>query len=203
MQIVDRFDHDKLIVSERDNGIYDALNKGLRRATGDIIGCLHSDDLYPTADVLELVVRAFESSDANIVYGDLSYVSRDKTKVFRRWTSRPMTPKLLRRGWMPPHPAMYVSREIAERVGEYRTDLSIAADYDFIIRCFQHPQARPTYISRTLSHMRVGGASNRSIRNILQKSREDVRVMKDNGVTWLPAILMKNITKLPQLFRAR
>lgn len=191
-------------VSEADKGIYDGLNKGIGLATGDVVGFLHSDDLFEDAFVVEKIAEAFQKSKADSVYGDLTYVSKEDTsKVVRFWKSGVCTLAKLKRGWMPPHPTFYVRREVYEKYGVFDTSFQIAADYDSILRFLGRESIMTHYIPEVLVKMRVGGASNKSFKNLLQKSREDVRAMKKNGVGHLGTLFAKNASKLPQFFKKR
>jgi glycosyltransferase involved in cell wall biosynthesis len=191
----DRMD---FFVSERDNGIYDALNKGIGKATGDVVGFLHSDDLMADESVLRRVDEAFADPEVDAVYGDLVYVRRnDPADVVRRWKAGPFNVNQLQWGWMPPHPTFYVRRELYERLGRFDVTYRIAADYDCMLR-FLLSGIRVAYIPELLVKMRVGGASNRSLSNLLAKSREDYDVISRHGM-WPPSTLLaKNIRKLPQ-----
>ncbi|MFZ4481587.1 MAG: glycosyltransferase family 2 protein [Rhodoferax sp.] len=190
-----------LWVSEPDNGIYDALNKGLARATGDVIGLMHSDDFFADAQVLARVAAAFADPDVDAVYGDLDYVaSDDTTRIIRRWRSGEYSPARLARGWMPPHPTLYLRRSVIERWGGYDTRYQIAADYDAILRYFGQGKIRAAYIPHVLVKMRVGGESNRSLARIWLKSREDYTALRRNGVGGFGALIWKNVGKLGQFF---
>lgn len=193
-------------VSERDAGIYDALNKGVSRATGDVVGFLHADDLFASPEVLTRVASAFEDPTVDAVFGDLEYVRQDDPSVVvRYWHAGNFEMRSLRRGWMPPHPTFYVRRAIYERLGGFDTTYRIAADYDCMLR-FLKSGIRVTYIPHLQVKMRVGGASNRSLGNILRKTQEDIRAYRGNGgsvVATLVAICSKNLRKVPQfLLRA-
>lgn len=191
------------LVSERDDGIYDALNKGMARATGDVIGLMHSDDFFASDTVLELVAQAFEGRDVDAVYGDLDYVSAaDPDRVIRHWASGEFTRSKLKRGWMPPHPALYIRREVVDRWGGYDTDYQIAADYDAILRWFGQGRIKACYVPRVFVKMRVGGESNRSFERVARKSREDYRALRANKIGGFGALAWKNLSKLGQ-FRAR
>jgi len=186
-------------VSEPDNGIYDALNKGIALATGDVIGFLHSDDLYQHDKVIEMVAAVFKKYQVDSVYGDLNYVSKDDTdKVIRYWESGQFSLKKLRRGWMPPHPTFFVKRAVYEKAGSFDTGFKIAADYDIILRFLGKYQISTHYIPHVLIKMRVGGVSNNSLKNVLQKSKDDLRAMKKNGIGHVGSLFMKNVSKLPQ-----
>lgn len=190
------------VISEPDRGIYDALNKGIRHATGDVVGLMHSDDFFAHDRVLEKVAFAFASTGADAVYGDLDYVAAQETsRVIRRWQSGEFAPHLLARGWMPPHPTLFVRREEMMRLGLYNTDYRIAADYEAILRWFGKGGLQIAYIPEVLVKMRVGGESNRSMGRMLRKSREDYRALRTNGVGGVQALAWKNLSKLPQFLK--
>lgn len=191
-----------VLVSESDRGIYDALNKGLRLASGEVVGFLHSDDLYADEHVLTRLTEAFSDPGVEAVYSDLVYVRKDAPdRVVRYWKSGVFTLRKLRRGWMPPHPTLYVRREWYEHIGGFDTSYRIAADYDFMLRMLMRDEIRVAYIPEVLVKMRIGGASNRSLSNMLLKSSEDYRALRNNRVGGLPALLWKNISKLPQFLK--
>ncbi len=192
----DRLD---VLVSEPDRGIYDALNKGIQRASGEVVGFLHSDDLFAGAGVLSRVAAAFADPEVGAVYGDLVYVRKDNPdQVVRYWRAGVFSRRRLRWGWMPPHPTLYVRRHVYEQHGLFDTSFRIAADYDFILRTLGQAGVGVRYIPEVLVKMRVGGASNRSLRNILRKSSEDLRALRRNGVGGVGALMWKNLSKLPQ-----
>ncbi len=190
-----------VLLSERDSGIYDALNKGLALATGDVIGLMHSDDVYADGNVLRDVAAAFADPDVDAVYGDLDYVSQsDTSRVVRRWRSGEYSPALLAQGWMPPHPTLYLRRQVIERWGGYDAGFRIAADYDAILRYFGKGKIRPAYLPRVLVKMRVGGESNRSVGRIFRKSREDYAALRRNDVGGVLTLALKNLSKVGQFF---
>jgi glycosyltransferase len=186
-----------LAQSEKDNGIYDALNKAVSRANGDWIGLLHSDDLYPHPDVLSHVMNLCESYNA--VYGDLQYVqSVDTSKVLRNWKSGGFSKAKLVRGWMPPHPTLFLKKKLYDLVGEFDTQFNIAADYDFVLRVLSRPELRIIYLPEVLMLMRQGGASSK-VTNLLQKSYQDFLVLQKNKFKNPTVTLIFKITrKLPQ-----
>lgn len=187
------------LVSEPDTGIYDALNKGIARATGDVIGLVHSDDYLADEQVLSRVARVFADSSVEAAYGDLDYVSNDSTgRVIRHWSPGAFRPAKLKRGWMPPHPTLYLRRSVFDRIGIYDDSYGIAADYDFILRYFGQTTAVPAYIPHVLVKMRVGGVSNQNLARVWEKMTEDYRALKHNGVGGLGTLAAKNISKLPQ-----
>lgn len=192
--------HDRLhLESGPDAGIYDALNKGCARATGDIVGVVHSDDWLADERVLAWVAAAF-AEGADVVYGDLDYVSaRDPSRVIRAWKTGAFNLARLKWGWMPPHPALFVRRELLAELGFYNTTYRIAADYDLVLRLFSRTSLRAAYIPRVLVKMRTGGASNGSLRQVLRKSAEDYRALRANRIGGAATLLAKNLRKVGQL----
>ncbi|WP_421716488.1 glycosyltransferase family 2 protein [Arcobacter arenosus] len=189
-------------VSEKDKGIYDGLNKGVELATGDIIGFLHSDDIYADEHIISEVVGQFKNTNTDSIYGDLVYVDKvDTSKIFRYWKSGNYSFKKLCNGWMPPHPTFFVKKEFYDRYGKFDLDFGIAADYDFMLRMLGKYKITTSYLPKVLYKMRVGGASNRSIKNIIQKSREDIKALKNNGIGGVYTIVMKNLSKIPQFLK--
>lgn len=189
------------IVSEPDSGIYDAINKGIARATGDVIGLLHSDDVFGSNEVLAKVCQALSDSSVQGVYGDLEYVSTsDLSRVIRHWRSEAYDREKLSKGWMPPHPTLFLRREVFDRWGAYDTNYEIAADYDAILRWLGRGGVLLAYIPEVLVKMRVGGESNRSLSRILRKSREDYRALRSNNVGGLGTLALKNLSKIGQFF---
>ena len=194
----------RIIVSERDAGIYDALNRACGRCTGDVIGVLHSDDFYPSEDVLETVAARFIDDDVDAVYGDLEYVeSSNPERVIRCWKSGDYRPARLKWGWMPPHPALFIRRQVFEKFGGYDDKLSIAADYDAMLRWIVQGNLRIGYIPHVLMRMRLGGASNGAVHRLVRKSREDLIAMRRHRVGGLPTLICKNLRKLPQFWTRR
>lgn len=200
MELLERYgDPRRKVVSARDDGIYDALNKALERCSGDVIGLLHSDDFYADNLVLDRVAAAFLGTKADSVHGDLDYVSaQDTGKIIRHWKSGDYRPERLRRGWMPPHPALFLKREVIEQFGGYDTSFRISADYDSILRYFVKGRMTSAYVPEVLVKMRVGGESNRSLERIIRKSTEDLRAIRKNNVGGLSVLACKNIRKIPQ-----
>lgn len=201
------FQPDRLL-SEPDNGIYDALNKGIRMATGDVVGLLHADDFFASPGALNRVACALRNSGAEALYGDLQYVrpTDDGFAVVRDWKSGIYYRRNLKWGWMPPHPTLYLKREVYEGVklenGNYfNTDYTCAADYDFMMRLFAKHEVEPAYLKMVLVKMRLGGTSNKSLKNIIRKSREDWQVIRRNRIGHLHTLLWKNLGKLGQFFQ--
>jgi glycosyltransferase involved in cell wall biosynthesis len=189
-------------VSERDKGMYDALNKGILMATGDIIGLLHSDDLFHSSDTIAHIVNTFEGSNCDAVYGNLVYTQRDNPdKVIRYWRSKPFKQGMLWKGWMPPHPTLFVKKERYKNEGTFRTDFRIAADYDFMLRLFSYNDLVSSHLDEIVTRMRAGGASNRSLRNIWLKSKEDYIALRENHVGGFLTLFLKNMQKVFQFVR--
>ncbi len=189
-------------ISQVDEGIYDGLNKGIRQATGDVICFLHSDDFYLHNQVIAMVADYFQKNDCDGVYGDLMYVAQDDTdKVVRYWKSGKFEYENLKKGWMPPHPAFFIKREVYDKFGLFDTDFKIAADYNFMLKILSEDETKVCYLPNVLYVMRTGGASNKSLKNLLQKSVEDLKALKNNKIGSLVTLFLKNISKIPQFFR--
>lgn len=199
IDIVHRFPHVAQCVSEPDEGIYDAMNKGIALATGDLVGFLNADDMLASSEAVAAIVRAASAPDIGAVYGDLIYVRQDRTdQILRHWRSGRFTSAQLRFGWMPPHPTFYVRRSLLDTLSGFDTRLRIAADYDFMLRCLRLPGMQVGYVPEVLVKMRTGGASNRTLGAILRKSREDLDALRRSGVGGIGTLLCKNLRKLPQ-----
>tara|TARA_R110002049_G_scaffold261136_2_gene437246 strand:+ start:9330 stop:10082 length:753 start_codon:yes stop_codon:yes gene_type:complete len=190
-------------VSEPDKGIYDALNKGVSMATGDVIGFVHSDDFLSEPTIISQIMAEFNSKRVQGVYGDLHYIDKqNENKVIRTWKSCDFSPKLLQNGWMPPHPTLFLKKEVYQKHKGFNLDYKIAADYDFMLRVLQDPQLKFSYLPKVITKMRVGGASNRSLKNIIAKSREDYSAIKKNKLAYpIWVLCAKNISKIPQFFK--
>jgi glycosyltransferase involved in cell wall biosynthesis len=171
-----------IVISEPDNGIYHAMNKGIALATGDVIGFINADDFYPTPEVLALVASAFENSGADCCYGDLCYVPQDDvSKTVRYWRSAPFSPGLFDRGWCPPHPTFFVRREVCVRLGGFDLSFNIAADFELMMRYLEAAQITSRYIPKVLVKMRLGGTTNRSLINIFKQNIEIRRALSNIG----------------------
>jgi glycosyltransferase len=163
---------------------------------------MHSDDFYADDRALERIVEAFANPEVDGVYGDLQYVAGEMPNgVVRYWRSGEYSRSKLGRGWMPPHPTLYLRREIFDNWGLYDTSYQIAADYDAMLRYLVKGQVKLAYIPEVLVKMRVGGESNRSLGRVLLKSREDLQAIRQNGVGGLGTLACKNLSKLPQFFK--
>jgi len=191
---------DKLkLISEPDQGIYDAMNKGIAAASGEFVGFLNGDDVFAHASSVSDLVAAVRSADTDAVYADLVYVrAEDTNAVVRLWRSGKFSASRLRFGWMPPHPTFYVRRELLQQIGGFDASMRIAADYDLMLRVLSRPGIRVAYVGSVLVKMRLGGASNQTLKGILRKSREDLRALRRSRVGGWPALICKNLRKLPQ-----
>ncbi|MDB9775831.1 glycosyltransferase [Vicingaceae bacterium] len=172
------------VVSEKDKGMYDAINKGIRMASGDIIGVLNSDDYYTDGLVIEDVMSKFNEANADALYADLNYVDQiDTNNVVRYWKSGDYKPNSFLSGWMPPHPTFFIRKEWYLKYGEYSLELVSAADYELMLRMVLKHGARLAYLPRVIVNMRVGGMSNSSLRNRLRANKEDRKAWEMNGLT--------------------
>lgn len=187
-------------ISEKDSGIYDAMNKGIGIASGDVIGILNADDVYSNADVLSDVMSKFEDSTTQGVYGDLKYVQKnDLTKVIRFWKSGEYREGKFLQGWMPPHPTFYVRKSIYDKFGCYRTDMPSASDYEFMLRVIHVNKISLKYLPKVLVLMRDGGVSNRSLQNRIDANKDDRRAWDVNGVSpKFYTLYLKPLSKLIQ-----
>jgi len=172
------------IISEPDAGIYDAMNKGFRLASGEIIGFLNADDMFADDRVLSRVSAAFEDPDIEACFGDLFYVTENNRSVVRYWKSRPFEPGYFARGWSPAHPTFYIRRSALERLGGFDLSYRLAADTEFMMRYLEKGGVRVAYIPQVQVRMRVGGATNRSLRTIFRQNQEILRALKQNAVPY-------------------
>lgn len=188
------------LISEPDQGLYDAMNKGIRAATGDVVAILNADDVYASLDILARVAAAFRETDAEAIYGNLNYVTaEDITQVKRHWRAGDFQPGAFRRGWMPPHPALFVRRSCYERWGMFSLALRSAADYELMLRFIHRHGMSLAYLPETLVLMRDGGVSNASLKHRIRAHREDWKAWRMNGFhPSLFTLLAKPLRKLPQ-----
>ncbi len=188
------------VVSEPDEGIYAAMNKGLAMATGDIVGTLNSDDVYVDENVLGMVAGVFQEDAVDVCYGDIFYVEKgDLNRIVRHWKSEPFRPGLFEQGWMPPHPAFFIRRRVLGRVGPFEAGYRFAADFDFMLRALHVQQLRSTYLPRELVKMRTGGETNSSVLKVLKGNIEAYKSCRKYGLGVSPLFIVKKILrKLPQ-----
>lgn len=170
-------------VSEKDQGIYDAMNKGIKMASGDVVGILNSDDYFTSDDILQTVDNAFKSHEIDAIYGDIRFIrDGNPQKCVRYYSSRMFRPFWLRFGFMPAHPSFYCKREVFEKAGLYSLDYKIGADYEMMVRLFKKYRIMSQYINKDFVTMRTGGASNNNVRSRLTLIEEDVKACRVNGI---------------------
>lgn len=195
-------DNINVIVSEPDEGIYDAMNKGLALATGDIIGFLNADDFYAHTNVIQQVASRFMETGCEVLYADLDYVARaDKHKIVRKWRSGNYQPNKFKHGWMPPHPTFFAKKELYQKFGGYKQELNSSADYELMLRFCYVNKAQTAYLPDVLVKMRLGGQSNRSFKNRILANLQDRKAWEINGLTpaWY-TFLLKPLSKIKQYF---
>jgi glycosyltransferase involved in cell wall biosynthesis len=187
LEILTEFELNYNVLSEPDNGIYDAMNKGIKLAKGDIIGILNSDDFYATNDTLERIVKVFEETNCECLFGNLDFVSADNIdKVVRHWKSSPFVLGSFSKGWHPPHPTFFVLKEIYQKFGLFDTDLNISADFELMLRFLEVHKISNYYLDKTIVKMRYGGESTKSLKNIIKGNKNIIKAFEKNGVQVSP-----------------
>lgn len=202
-EIVRSFDSDRIrLTSEPDEGIYDAINKGIQRATGEVIGLLHSNDQLAAPDILTRIGRAFQDPALDAVYADVAFFHADQPgKIVRRYRSSRFRPDRLAWGWMPAHTSLYLRRRVFERFGYYKTDYHIGGDFEFVARIFHETDLAARYFPEIWVHMEHGGASTAGLKAKITLNREVLRACKSNGIsTNYAKILSKYPMKVLELF---
>ena len=172
-----------IVVSEEDNGIYDAMNKGIKLTTGDIIGILNSDDIYPSDEIILNVVSKFQKTKCDVLYGNINFRSK-KGEIIRTWNSSSYQKGSFSDGWHPPHPSLFVKKSVYDSCGLFDTDLKIAADFEFMLKVFEKNDFKISYLNETLVSMLVGGKSN-TLRGIISGQKEIKMAFKKNNI-YLP-----------------
>jgi len=205
LRVIEKY-KDKIakFISEKDQGIFDGMNKGIKLANGDIVGILNSDDLYASDDIIEKVVKTFKTENCDCLWGDLVYVKRkDTNKITRYWKSSEYKKGKFRNGWMPSHPTFFVKREIYEKYGNFRLDLPIAADYEIMLRFLEKYKIKSCYLPTIMVKMREGGHSNwKDIFIVVKGNIECYRSWKANGLKINPLrIFLKPLSKISQYFK--
>ena len=187
-------------ISEKDGGMYDAINKGIKLATGNIIGILNSDDFFASATAVSKIVRCFEENNVDSVYGDLVYVHEEDTaNIYRYWKGSAYNRQAFHWGWMPAHPTFYVRRELVEQLGGYETHFYSAADFEFMTRYLYKHRISAAYLPELIVKMRKGGMSNCGWQRRLRANRRDYLALKRNNVPFpFLASVVKPLRKLPQ-----
>jgi glycosyltransferase involved in cell wall biosynthesis len=202
LKIASGFPHISKVISGKDKGIYDAMNKGLGIATGDVVGILNSDDIYTDDGILSLIAAAFADPAVRTSYADLQYVHPgDLDKIIRTWRTGSFKKRSFYYGWMPPHPTFFVRKEVYDQVGIFDISLRSAADYELMLRILLRHGIPALYIPRVIVKMRAGGVSNASLKNRVRANKEDRLAWKINGLEpYFFTLLMKPLRKLPQYF---
>lgn len=202
LSIVDKFkDSITTIISEPDKGIYDAMNKGVQNATGDIVGILNSDDIYADNKVVSRIVEAIGNKDS--IYADLVYVDRDNTdKVTRYWKSGKYRMGIFKKGWMPPHPTFFIKKSCYDQYGIYNLQLKSAADYELMLRMLHKHNISVAYLPEVITKMRIGGQSNATLLNRLKANKEDKLAWIINDLKPGPlTLIIKPVRKISQFFK--
>jgi len=187
-------------ISEPDDGIYDAMNKGIKHATGDLIGILNSDDYYKDNHVLERIVQLFQKHNTDSIYADIDYVDPNRNdKIIRKWKSGPYKPNSFKKGWHPAHPGFFVKNKIFGELGDYDLSYKVAADFELMLRFLEKHHITSYYFPKSIVCMRLGGASNKNLRNIITGNKECIRAFKKNDLK--ASILYPIFRLLPKLFQ--
>lgn len=202
-EIIEKYIHDiDCYISEPDEGVYDAMNKGINNATGDIIGFLNSDDIFIDSYVLSMIANIFAENPIDSLYANLYYVdSIDTNKIIRKWRSSSFVQGAFRKGWHPPHPTFYVRRKIYEKYGNFDKLLDISADFELMLRFLEKHQISTYFLDEYIVKMRLGGESNKSISNILKGNKNTIKAFRKNGISVSPFYPIYRLApKLKQFF---
>ena len=191
--------------SEPDRGIYDAMNKGLKTASGEVIGFLNSDDMFADREVLTSIAGVFEDPQVDVCFGDLVYVSHDNQRIVRYWKSRAFMPGDFAHGWCPAHPTFYVRRSAIDRLGGFDLLFKLAADADFMMRYLETAKLVSKYIPRVLVRMRVGGITNKNLMNVIRQNRDIFASLRKNGIQFsiISFLFFKVASRLGQYWRRK
>ncbi len=193
------------IISEKDNGLYDAINKGIKLSTGEIVGILNSDDFFPNNTIIQKVVDAFKKNSTDAVYGNIAFVKPENlSKIVRQYNSGKFTPTKFKYGYMPAHPSFYATKKCFEQYGYYHTDYKIAADYELLMRFIFTNKISTTYINENLVYMRTGGVSNQNLKSRYILNKEIIKACKANNVNTNMALLsLKYFNKINEFIKPR
>lgn len=184
-----------MIISEADNGIYDAINKGIRLSSGDVIGLMHSDDVYVSESVLSKVAKVFSDPLVDAVYGDVVFFRENEPeKHVRRYSSKRFSPAMLAWGLMPAHTSLFIRKRVFDRFGLYKTDYKIAADFEFVARIFSNGKLNAVYLPEVLVRMAIGGVSTGGLKNTLRLNQEVLRACRENKIR---TNMLKILSKYP------
>ena len=198
VSIIQSYPHVAKWISEKDKGLYDAINKGIQMATGDVIGILNSDDFFPGNHIVSLIARTFEENNVSAVYGDIAFVRPGRLeKIVRLYSSKKFTPRRFGYGYMPAHPSFYACKSCYEAMGLYKLDYKIAADYELLMRFIFRHGISYRYIPEILVYMRTGGVSNKNVLSRYTLNKEIIKACKENGVNTNMALLsLKYLNKV-------
>ena len=200
IDICKSYSHISKILSEPDKGVYDAFNKGIKLATGDVIGFLNADDTFYNENSIQDIVDAFSNNETDIVYGNLDYVN-EESKVIRNWISKPYEKGLVKKAWMPAHPSFYCKKEVYERLGGYNDSFKIAGDFELCLRFLEINQVPSFYLNKKLVKMLVGGISNSGLKSKLIIFKEELRAFKINNISVNPlSFFFYKLKKVKQFF---
>jgi glycosyltransferase involved in cell wall biosynthesis len=201
IKIINKYqDKISVFISEPDNGIYDAMNKGISLADGDIIGTLNADDYLADDDILNDVANSFAQQNVHILYGDLDFIDPNE-KVVRKWRSGGYRSGMFNWGWMPPHPTFYCKKELFEKLGGYKLDYGSAADYELMLRFIHAYKANVFYLNKVLIKMFIGGVSNKSLNNRVKALLYDLKAMRNNDILFpFITVIFKPLRKIMQFF---
>jgi glycosyltransferase len=201
LAIIEKYNHAiSKFVSEKDKGIYDALNKGIAMASGDIIGILHSDDFFTDDNVITKIVQQFTHQQCDALYADLYYVSKDNTnKIIRKWKSGELKANSFLYGWMPPHPTFFVKKDIYNKYGAFDLNFKTSADYELMLRLLYRYKVKAAYLPEYIIKMRMGGQSNVTTKNRIIANIEDRKAWEVNGVKpYFFTLFLKPMRKITQ-----
>lgn len=188
-------------ISEKDKGLYDAMNKGIKMATGDVIGLLNSDDVYASNDVLKIINDNLCEDNYDGIHANLIYVSEDLKEPKRKWVSKEGK---IKDGWMPAHPTLYLKKSVYEKKGLYNLDFKIVSDFDFIVRICDDPKIKLKYVPEYLIYMRLGGVSSAGIKGYIKNIKEANKVLKHNNFKFSEIVILKRIFKtINQMVKAK
>ncbi len=197
------------IFQQKSKGIYGALNEGMKISNGSIIGILHSDDQLIDEEIIEIIAKKFLENNLDILFSNIFYTKKNNTnKIVRKWTSNlnegiqknDELIKKINNGWMPPHTTLFFKKNLLEKIGYYDESFEISSDYDFIFRLFKQNGLKIFFLNKFSVKMRSGGISNKNLKNIFIKMREDVKIMKKFKLNAFKTILIKNLSKIKQFF---
>lgn len=190
-------------ISEKDTGIYDAMNKGIKIATGDIIGILNSDDYFTSDNILEIIHTTFEKNQSiDAIYGDIHYINNNPNQIIRYYSSKIFKPQLMRLGFMPAHPSFYVKKQVYTQWGVYKTNYKIAADFEFLLRVILKGKIQTLYLPIDMVTMKIGGVSTNNIKSHIQIMKEHLRACKENQIkTNIFLLSLRYFYKIYELYK--